>query len=77
MDPTEVAELLGLLEQRLIDEGVDAQVHGIGGLAMALLFPNDDETRVTRDIDAAVYPFPWFDVSWNRSLTSWRSLPRG
>lgn len=58
MDPAEVRHLLGVLTQRLTDEGIDAHVHVIGGSAMALLFPDDDETRFTTDIDAAVSPRP-------------------
>ena len=58
MDPAEVRHLLDVLTQRLTDEGVDAHVHVIGGSAMALLFPDDDETRFTTDIDAAVSPGP-------------------
>lgn len=58
MDPEEVRHLLNVLEQRLNDEGIDAQVHVIGGSAMALLFPEDSETRFTTDIDAAVTPRP-------------------
>lgn len=56
MDPDEVRQLLDVLKQRLTDEGIDAQVHVIGGSAMALLFPDDHETRFTTDIDAAVTP---------------------
>jgi hypothetical protein len=58
MDPAAVLHLLGVLTERLTDEGLDAQVHVIGGSAMALLFPDDDETRFTTDIDAAVSPRP-------------------
>lgn len=58
MDPAEVRYLLDVLTQRLTDEGIDAQVHVIGGSAMALLFPDDGETRFTTDIDAAVSPRP-------------------
>jgi hypothetical protein len=58
MDPEEVRQLLDVLKQRLTDEGIDAQVHVIGGSAMALLFPDDAETRFTTDIDAAVTPRP-------------------
>ncbi len=58
MDPTEVRHLLDVLTQRLTDEGIDAHVHVIGGSAMALLFPDDGETRFTTDIDAAVSPRP-------------------
>lgn len=58
MDPVEVRHLLDVLEQRLKDEGINAQVHVIGGSAMALLFPEDSETRFTTDIDAAVTPRP-------------------
>ncbi|MCU1416721.1 MAG: hypothetical protein JWP32_895 [Schumannella sp.] len=58
MDPTEVRHLLNVLTQRLTDEGIDAQVHVIGGSAMALQFPDDLETRFTTDIDAAVSPRP-------------------
>lgn len=56
MDPAEVRRLLDLLTQRLTDEGVDARIHVIGGSAIALLFPDDAETRFTTDIDAAVTP---------------------
>jgi hypothetical protein len=56
MDPVEVRHLLDVLKERLTDEGIDAQVHVIGGSAMALLFPDDGETRFTTDIDAAVKP---------------------
>lgn len=58
MDPEEVRRLLDVLTQRLTDEGIGAQVHVIGGSAMALLFPDDAETRFTTDIDAAVAPRP-------------------
>jgi hypothetical protein len=58
MDPAEVRRLLDVLKERLTDEGMDAQVHVIGGSAMALLFPDDGETRFTTDIDAAVRPLP-------------------
>ncbi len=58
MDPDEVRQLLEVLRQRLTDERIDAQVHVIGGSAMALLFPDDRETRFTTDIDAAVTPRP-------------------
>lgn len=58
MDPLEVRYLLDVLEHRLKDEEIDAQVHVIGGSAMALLFPEDSETRFTTDIDAAVTPRP-------------------
>ena len=58
MDPGEVRHLLDVLEQRLKDEGINAQLHVIGGSAMALLFPEDSETRFTTDIDAAVTPRP-------------------
>ena len=58
MDPDEVRQLLDVLKERLTDEGIDAQVHVIGGSAMALLFPDDRETRFTTDIDAAVTPRP-------------------
>lgn len=58
LDPVEVRHLLDVLEQRLKDEGIDARVHVIGGSAMALLFPEDSETRFTTDIDAAVSPRP-------------------
>jgi len=56
MDSEEVRRLLDVLTQRLTDEGIEAQVHVIGGSAMALLFPDDGETRFTTDIDAAVNP---------------------
>jgi hypothetical protein len=56
MDPAEVRRLLTLLETRLGARGIDAQIHIIGGSAMALLFPDDPETRFTQDIDAAVQP---------------------
>ncbi len=56
MDPAEVRELLDVLKERLTDEGIDAQIHVIGGSAMALLFPDDVETRFTTDIDAVVKP---------------------
>jgi hypothetical protein len=56
MDPEEVRRLLDVLTQRLTDEGIEARVHVIGGSAMALLFPDDGETRFTTDIDAAVTP---------------------
>jgi hypothetical protein len=58
MDAAEVRHLLDVLTQRLTDDGIDAQVHVIGGSAMALLFPDDAETRFTTDIDAAVSPRP-------------------
>lgn len=58
MDPHEVRHLLDLLKHRLSGQGVDAQIHVIGGSAMALLFPDDGETRFTTDIDAAVMPRP-------------------
>ncbi|MBX3193919.1 MAG: nucleotidyl transferase AbiEii/AbiGii toxin family protein [Microbacteriaceae bacterium] len=56
MDPDEVRHLLDVLERRLTAEGIDAEVHVIGGSAMALLFPDDSETRFTTDIDAVVAP---------------------
>lgn len=56
MDAAEVRRLLDVLTQRLRDENVAAQVHVIGGSAMALRFPDDEETRFTTDIDAAVSP---------------------
>lgn len=56
MDPDEVRRMLDVLAQRLVDEGIDAGVHVIGGSAMALLYPGDRETRFTTDIDAAVTP---------------------
>jgi hypothetical protein len=58
MDPEEVKRLLEVLRDRLTADGVDAQVHVIGGSAMALLFPDDIETRFTTDIDAAINPLP-------------------
>jgi hypothetical protein len=58
MDPAEVRQLLDVLIKRLTDDGIDAQVHVIGGSAMALRFPDDGEIRLTTDIDAAVKPLP-------------------
>lgn len=58
MSPADVRRLLDVLKQRLINQGVQAQIHIIGGSAMALLFPDDRETRLTQDIDAAVHPLP-------------------
>ena len=42
--------------RRLSDAGLEASIHVIGGSAMALNFPDGEETRVTRDIDAIVHP---------------------
>lgn len=56
MDPAEVRELLDELVRRLDGAGIAAQIHVIGGSAMALLFPDDPETRMTRDIDASIQP---------------------
>jgi predicted nucleotidyltransferase component of viral defense system len=56
MDPAEVRRLLDLLTQRLTDDGVAAHIHVIGGSAIAVLFPDDSETRFTTDIDVAVTP---------------------
>jgi Nucleotidyltransferase of unknown function (DUF6036) len=56
LDPIEVRRLLDELSLRLDKAGVAAQIHIIGGSAMALLFPDDSETRMTLDIDAAFQP---------------------
>lgn len=56
MDPVEVRRLLDELVRRLEEAGIEASIHVVGGSAMALLFPDDAEVRVTRDIDAAIEP---------------------
>ena len=56
MDPSEVRRLLDELVRRLEAAGVEARIHVIGGSAMALLFPDDADTRMTRDIDASIEP---------------------
>jgi hypothetical protein len=56
MDPAEVRRLLGELVRRLEAAGTTARIHVIGGSAMALLFPDDPETRMTQDIDASIQP---------------------
>jgi len=48
--------LLDELAKRLDEHGVAADIHILGGSAMALLFPDDPETRATRDVDAAFAP---------------------
>jgi len=58
MRPDDVRARLDQLRSRLIQERVDARIHVIGGSAMALLFPDDPDVRVTRDIDAAIRPAP-------------------
>ncbi len=56
LDPAAVRRLLDELVGRLEKAGIAARIHVIGGSAMALLFPDDPETRVTQDIDASIYP---------------------
>lgn len=56
MGPAEVRGLLDELQRRLEAANVAAQIHVVGGSAMALLFPNDSKIRITRDIDAAFQP---------------------
>lgn len=56
MSPADIRRLLDLLAERLASDGIDAHIHVIGGSAIALLFPDDRETRFTTDIDAAVSP---------------------
>ncbi|MEO8708224.1 MAG: hypothetical protein ABI400_04170 [Lacisediminihabitans sp.] len=56
MAPAEVGRLLDELKRRLEEAGVNATIHIFGGSAMALLFPDDPETRFTEDIDAAIQP---------------------
>jgi hypothetical protein len=56
MDPAEVRRLLDVLTVRIRESGINARLHVIGGSAMALRFPDDGETRLTTDIDAAVWP---------------------
>lgn len=56
MDPAEVRRLLDELVRRLEASGTRARIHVIGGSAMALLFPDDPETRMTQDIDASIEP---------------------
>jgi hypothetical protein len=56
MDPAEVRRLLDELVRRLEEAGTAARIHVIGGSAMALLFPDDPETRMTQDIDASIQP---------------------
>jgi hypothetical protein len=56
MDPAEVRHLLAELKHRLENAGIAARIHVIGGSAMALHFPDDPETRMTQDIDAAIQP---------------------
>jgi hypothetical protein len=56
MDPAEVRWLLEELVRRLEEAGTQARIHVIGGSAMALLFPDDPETRMTQDIDASIQP---------------------
>lgn len=48
-------QIRGLLERlrEVLDErGVQAQLHIVGGAAVALLYPDDPRVRVTADIDA-------------------------
>ena len=55
----EAGELKGLLNElakRLDERGVAADIHILGGSAMALLFPDDPDIRATRDVDAAFAP---------------------
>jgi hypothetical protein len=56
LDPAEVRRLLDELVRRLETSGTAARIHVIGGSAMALLFPDDPETRMTQDIDASIHP---------------------
>ncbi len=58
LSPTDISTLLAELSRRLEEEGVPARIHVIGGSALALLFPEDVETRVTNDIDALYKPIP-------------------
>ena len=56
LDTREVKRLLGELRSRLVAKGIPARIYVFGGSAMALQFPDDDETRMTQDIDAAFQP---------------------
>lgn len=56
MDPAEVQGLLDELRRRLLASGTNAEIYVIGGSAMALNFPDDADTRMTRDIDAVLRP---------------------
>ncbi|MGV8883970.1 MAG: DUF6036 family nucleotidyltransferase [Microbacteriaceae bacterium] len=56
LDPSEVKRLLEELQSRLTAKGVAARIYVFGGSAMALQFPDDDETRMTQDIDASFQP---------------------
>lgn len=56
LDPAEVRRLVNELQRRLELANVAAQIHIVGGSAMALLFPNDAAIRMTQDIDAAFQP---------------------
>ena len=56
LDPSEMEGLLDELRRRLDAAGIAARIHVFGGSAMALRFPDDSETRMTQDIDAAFQP---------------------
>lgn len=58
LSPTDISSLLAELTRRLDEAGVSARIHVIGGSALALLFPEDAETRVTNDVDALFKPIP-------------------
>lgn len=53
LDAADVRELLIELGGRLADQGVDARIFIVGGVAMALAF---NTRRLTRDIDAVFEP---------------------
>ncbi len=52
LDARRVEELLRDLAERLRARGIGGGVRVVGGAAMALLFRDDPEVRVTTDIDA-------------------------
>lgn len=54
--PTELRGLIDELAARLDERGIAAEIHIVGGSAMALRFPEDPKIRVTRDVDAVFEP---------------------